>query len=288
MANATPRQRRTLWQSLTRRLAERRRFASTADWLTFIRVQTSAKHKGAKSSSHALLPLHLKGDPRPIFVRPGTSDGPVVKEIFLWDEYAPLLREITSDVRTIIDLGSNIGLTIRLWQRHFPTARICAVEPDQGNADLLLKNASVPPLPRGGLPTLIRACIAGTPGSVSLDRSGAEWGFAMRRDSNTTHARAIRDTVEAITLDTLLERFNHTAGDIDILKCDIEGAEAEVFPKAASWLPRVRHLAIELHEPYTVDAFQIEVERAAPGRFMVTHQAPGSPNSLVFLKRKDA
>ena len=206
-----------------------------------------------------------------IFVRPGTSDGPVVKEIFLWDEYAPLLREITGDVRTIIDLGSNIGLTVRLWQSHFPDARICAVEPDAGNAELLKTNANVAPLPPGGPPTVICACIAGTSGTVTLDRAGAEWGYSMRRNASTPSS----DSVEAITFDTLLERFGHTTGDIDILKCDIEGAEAEVFPKASSWLRRVRHLAIELHDPYNVDAFLRDIERIAPGRFIITHQAPG-------------
>jgi FkbM family methyltransferase len=284
MPTRKARRRRSPWESLARRLAERKRFASLGSWLSFLRVQMSAKHKGAKSSSAGVISLRLRSDPRPLLVRPGTSDGPVVKEIFLWDEYAPLLREVTGNVCTIIDLGSNIGLTVRLWQAHFPAARICAVEPDQGNAELLLKNACVPPLPAGGLPTLIRACIAGTHGSVTLDRSGAEWGFSMRRNE----AAPGSETIEAITLDTLLERFNHTTGDIDILKCDIEGAESEVIPKSASWLPRVRHLAIELHEPYTVDAFLRDIEAIAPGRFVVTHQAPGSPNSLVFLKRKDA
>lgn len=288
MPTRNARKRRSLWESLKRRLAERERFASIADWLAFIRIQASARHKGAKPASQRLVPLHLKADPRPILVRPGTSDGPVVKEVFLWDEYAPLLGEITGDVNTIIDLGSNIGLTIRLWQRHFPHARICAVEPDKGNAALLTTNASVPPLPSGGLPTIIRACIAGTPGSVTLDRSGAEWGCVMRRNTSSHAADTKTDIVEAITLDTLLERFDHTTGDIDILKCDIEGAEAEVFPRSAAWLPRVRHLAIELHEPYTVDAFLRDVETIAPGRFIITHKAPGSPNSLVFLKRRDA
>jgi len=283
MSTRTSRRRRPPWHSLARRLAERRRFATFLDWLAFVRVQASAKHKGAKGASARPIPLRLKDDPRPLFVRPGTSDGPVVKEIFLWDEYAPLLREVTGDVRTVIDLGSNIGLTVRLWQMHFPKARICAVEPDQGNADLLLTNASVAPVPAGGPPILLRACIAGSLGQVTLDRSGAEWGFAMRRDTKAAAA----DTVDAITFDMLLERFGHTTGDIDILKCDIEGAEAEVIPKSASWLPRVRHLAIELHDPYTVDNFLRDIEHAAPGRFLVTHKAPGSPNSLVFLKRSD-
>lgn len=276
---ARRRQRRTLWQSLGRRLAEARRFDGAGSWFRFLRVQASAKHRGARQPGDSVS-VRLKGDLRPIYLRVGSSDGPVLKEIFLWDEYAPLLREVDGDVRTVIDLGSNIGLTVRLWQRHFPRARLCAVEPDEANAAMIERNASSSPVPPGGAPMVIRACVAGVPGFVTLDRSGAEWGFSMKRAMDSKNA-----TIEAITMDELLDRFGIGDGDIDILKCDIEGAEAEVFRGDCDWLRRVRHLAIELHEPYSVEAFLADVERIAPGRFLVTHRGKGGANSLVFLKR---
>lgn len=276
---ARRRKRRTLWQSLQRRFAEARRFDGLGSWIRFLRVQASAKHRGTQAAGRTIS-LTLKGDPRPIHLRSGSSDGPVLKEIFLWDEYGPLLRDIEGDVRTVIDLGSNIGLTVRLWQRHFPGARVCAVEPDAANIAMLERNALVPPVPQGGRPLIAACCVAGTPGVVTLDRSGAEWGFSMKRSAGAPGA-----AVEAITMDQLLSRFGHEGGEIDILKCDIEGAEAEVFRGECEWLCRVRHLAIELHEPYTVEAFLADVERIAPGRFRVTNRGKGGPNSLVFLKR---
>lgn len=278
------RQRRSLFASLSRRLAERRCFDGLASWLTFVRLQVRAKHRGGHQGTTTARSLHLKGDPRPIFLRPGTSDGPVLKEVFLWDEYGPLLKEVAGEVRTILDLGSNIGLTVRLWQSHFPRASVCAVEPDEGNCRMLALNALAQPLPPGGAPLVVKACIAGTAGMVALDRSGGEWGLTMRRDAGMPPGAR----VEAITMDQLLERFGHRVGEIDIVKCDIEGAEAEVFANAGGWLARVRHLAIELHAPYSHETFLTDVERAAPGRFRVTHRSGGFPNSLVFLKRTDA
>jgi FkbM family methyltransferase len=250
--------------------------------LAFLRVQATAKHRGAQAAGGRLVTVRLKNDPRPLFLRPGSSDGPVLKEIFLWDEYGPLLREVRGPVRTVIDLGSNIGLTVRLWQARFPGARVCAVEPDEANATLLERNVLAPPLPEAGAPTVVRACVAGAAGFVTLDRSGAEWGITMTREGSPDATQR----VEAITVSELLRRFGHEAGDIDILKCDIEGAEAEVFAGECEWLVRVRHLAIEVHQPYDIARFLRDVDRIAPGRFRVTHQWPGNPNSLVFLRRE--
>jgi len=37
---------------------------------------------------------------------------------------------------------------------------------------------------------------------------------------------------------------------IDVLKCDIEGSETEVFKDCSSWIRRVRCMAVEVHNPY--------------------------------------
>ncbi len=38
---------------------------------------------------------------------------------------------------------------------------------------------------------------------------------------------------------------------IDLLKCDIEGAEAELFKSSASWVGKVGVLAVECHGEFT-------------------------------------
>lgn len=52
--------------------------------------------------------------------------------------------------------------------------------------------------------------------------------------------------VRAVTIDELLQSGN---GNIDILKLDIEGSEADLFASNdTSWIRRVKVFAIELHD----------------------------------------
>lgn len=179
--------------------------------------------------------VRLTGSTRDSYVRLGTSDWYVLDEIFIEKEYAPFVNEQPDNVRTIVDLGSNIGMTVRLWQEQFPTARIVAAEPDEQNVEMIHRNI-------GPNATIIRACIGGSNRKVQLDRSGLSWTFRMTETGSGTE----KQTVDAITVAKLLTEQNLT-GSIDLLKCDIEGAEAEVFAKCAEWIPRVRYLVVELH-----------------------------------------
>jgi hypothetical protein len=53
---------------------------------------------------------------------------------------------------------------------------------------------------------------------------------------------------------SLIDRFG--GGDIDLLKVNIEGAELAVFgADAIRWLPRIRNICIELHNPECQEVF---------------------------------
>jgi hypothetical protein len=65
--------------------------------------------------------------------------------------------------------------------------------------------------------------------------------------------------VSVLSMPTLLERLPEGA-EVDVLKLDIEGAEAAIFAAAdLSWLERVRLIAIELHP--TVGPIEPVIER---------------------------
>ena len=51
-----------------------------------------------------------------------------------------------------------------------------------------------------------------------------------------------------MTMDSLLAGVPDT---IDLLKCDVEGAERELFESCSSWLPHIRLASVECHHPYT-------------------------------------
>lgn len=212
-------------------------------------------------------------------VRLGTSDLLVAAELFEDREYDPVLGAGLRDVRVVLDLGANIGLSVRLWQERFPGARIVAVEPDEANAELCRLNAALGPDP--ARVTILRAAAAGVRRPLALDRApaGGEWGHRARE------ARSVAEPgdVEGITIPDVMDRAG-LAVPIDLLKCDIEGAEAEVFRDAAAWAWSVRHLVVELHAPYTRAAFEADLDRAR-ARFDLRTIKRAGPVEVVFGSR---
>ena len=71
------------------------------------------------------------------------------------------------------------------------------------------------------------------------------------------------------TVPDILSETHLADAQIDLLKCDIEGTEAEVFHGAPKWLQRVRAIVAEVHAPYTSDALAADV-RSAGGAWAVT------------------
>ena len=79
----------------------------------------------------------------PLFVRPHTSDIAVVQEL-LWEKaYLPAVQRCPRPVKAILDLGGNVGYSVRFWQEQFPDAEIVVVEPDPGNYRQLRKNIEI-------------------------------------------------------------------------------------------------------------------------------------------------
>jgi len=182
-------------------------------------------------------------------------------------------------VHNVVDLGANTGFTIRLWQILYPSARIVAVEPDAANLAMCkhnaLKNAG------GDRLKFVQACVAGSARSVYLDRSSGAWRFSLS-DAGGPGA----EPLPAVTLPQILESCA-IDGTIDLLKCDIEGSEEEVFSDCSAWIARVRNLVIELHYPYTSERFFEDLRRAGAG-LKVYHQVSSNGNcELIFLEQSE-
>lgn len=176
-----------------------------------------------------------------VWVRPGTSDMAIYDQIVL-HPYLPSDRAF----RTIVDCGSNIGLTVRYLKAAYPDARIIAIEPDAGNFEMLLRNTS-------GVDGVqcIQAGVWPTGGTISLKQDG------LGPSAFQTVAGNQGAPVEALTIPQIMER-----GGIDrisLLKVDIEGSELELFSAPdISWIDSVDAISIELHDswkPGCGDAF---------------------------------
>jgi hypothetical protein len=68
----------------------------------------------------------------------------------------------------------------------------------------------------------------------------------------TTAASPTARNVRAITIEQIIAQYAIT-GQIDLLKCDIEGGETELFAHCDSWIHRVGTAVIEVHGRFSVD-----------------------------------
>src|SRR5688572_1443802 len=85
-----------------------------------------------------LATIKFKNIEHPFYLRFGTTDFELLRDIFFWGEYD---IKITFIPKTIIDGGANIGLTSIIFSNMYPEAEIIAVEPESANYLLLEKNA---------------------------------------------------------------------------------------------------------------------------------------------------
>lgn len=153
----------------------------------------------------------------------------------------------------MLDLGANIGIFSRWVKTHYPEAKILGVEPEAGNLSILHKNVESENLATSAI--YVQACVAGTVRSVVLDRSKSEWGYKML---DAPHSDA--ETIPTVTIADLLS-LGEIDTDIDMMKCDVEGAENEIFQNCAPWIRKVRTLIIETHPPYTPEALIEDIAR---------------------------
>jgi len=182
----------------------------------------------------------------PLWCRPGTSDAGVFHQIFVVREYACL--DDVVDPTLIFDCGANVGYSSAYFLSRFPAAKVVAVEPDPGNADLLEQNLR----PFGDRVTIVRSAVWSRRAELMIEADagdGREWSRRVRecRPGETP-------SLVATDITTLLKAAGQQT--LSILKMDVEGAEAVIFaPGCEEWLRGTRNIVIELHGPACERAF---------------------------------
>lgn len=213
----------------------------------FLAAYRSWKEGGPPGTSR----VRVRGDRDPVFIRHRTSDFDVFCQVLLRGEYAVVPQ--LSDVRTIIDAGSNVGYSSRYFLRRFPKARVLAIEPDRANYETAEANLSL----HRDRCEIVNAALWPRDGHVKTVRDFGdrrEWAIRVAESSHSA-----LDAVEALTVDAAMSRMGwHT---IDILKIDIEGAEHELFQGDTSFMDHVRCCAIELHDAAAVELFDRVCEK---------------------------
>ena len=226
-----------------------------------------------------------------IRLRRGTSDFAVYQQCLIECHYrlvAHLARHClpAGGPATVVDGGANIGMSALFFARSFPSARIWCLEPDPHSRAMCQRN-----LIDNGLVDIavLEEALWSNEQALALHedfRDGRSWSVAVR----PSRGGASEPTVRSVGIAGLLERTG--LDRLDLLKLDIEGAEAAVFEDPRSvdgWLPRIALLAIEVHAAHTktliLEALaRHEFSTVRDGELLIAARRPESDRMLAALR----
>ena len=259
--------------ALWRRYRYRKLLDIPKDFL--FRSTSDARSPRAAALMSTPLTLSLRALRDPVYLRLCNSDFAVFEEIFDRDEYTAIKQWSLPANARIVDLGANIGLASVYFSALMPDASVVAVEPDEDNCRLLRKNCKW--LLDNNRLKVFRAFIAAHDGTAGIDRGHSSWAFQKVDTIDATH-----EAVPCVSMDHLLtdSRFDL----IDLLKCDIEGSERELFANCAPWIGRVSHLVCETHRPYLNSDLYNDL-RAAGWNFEIALERQNAVDGIAFLRR---
>ena len=172
---------------------------------------------------------------RALHLRTFAGDIDIFYEIFFKKIYA-LPRVEKAAVKTVVDLGANIGLSALYFLQQYPQAQVICIEPDASNFEMLQKNFSQE-IKTGKVKVLQEAAM-GTDGFVSFESADAKYNSRVTQDGTGKK-------IPAISMVSLMQRAG--ISHIDILKIDVEGAEKYIFSGNIDWLQKVDNILLETH-----------------------------------------
>ncbi|OFZ82429.1 MAG: hypothetical protein A2583_03760 [Bdellovibrionales bacterium RIFOXYD1_FULL_53_11] len=203
----------------------------------------------------------------PVRLRRKTTDYNVFNDVFINNEFDGLSGP---SVRVIVDLGAYTGLSSVFFANKYPRARIIALEPEQSNFDLLKKNASF----YKNIECVHAAVWKHAACLEIFDEKADKWSCRYVESSCPSGGGTT-----ALDVPGIMERFG--LDRIDIMKCDIEGAEREIFSEKSAWLERVDQIIVELHDRYAPGASDAVFAAAQKNGFEITQKG-----EKVLLSRR--
>lgn len=226
---------------------------------------------GSAKRHWARIELRIGGETRSVLIS-GISELAVAHEVLVGEEYAVTLP---TDPRTIIDLGSNVGLSVLFFQSRFREAETHGFEADPETFRVLRANTRQVPRVK-----VTNAAVAGARERRVFYRHRASWTSSLAAGGNDQ-----RIELTTITLSDALDLAGWPS--VDLLKIDVEGAELDILSDAQA-LSRCQAVIGEFHSVQAgvsreqffklFDSFDVEILRAAPavGRcsFMAQSKRP--------------
>lgn len=188
----------------------------------------------------------------------------VLGEMFLRGEYEDVGRP---DAAVVVDLGAHIGASVAFERIRYPKARIIAVEADPITTKRLRANTT------GMNVEIVNAAVLNYEGDIELHRGNHSWETSFLPYKGTGE----EILVPAVSLPGLLAA--HGVDRVDVLKMDIEGAEAYVL--RPDHLQGVQTIVFEYH-PALVEESLDELVGRLPD-FTLRRQVGEPPGAVVAV-----
>ena len=162
--------------------------------------------------------------------------------------YANLLGLRNYDIRSILDIGANIGQFARQMRSEFPLAHVYCFEPVPEPFEELSTWASL----QNGAVSVHNVAIGDEPGTVEMfhhvqfSQSSSilrTTETANRRHGTTRVQQSIN--VEVVTLDDIVEKLDPPPEPELFVKSDVQGYEDRVIRGGTSTLRRARACVVE-------------------------------------------
>jgi FkbM family methyltransferase len=198
-----------------------------------------------ETNSYFIVEFKLNQNRKFIIRHRPSSDFAVFKSVIIDKQYSLNFQLKGNEQKVIIDAGANCGYTTIFFKDSFPNSFIYAVEPCQSNFEFLKANIQLNKLVDL---KIINKALWYENDFLTLDmsfRDGLEHSVRTVKDVNN------KFIIPAISLKNLINEFH--IKNIDILKIDIEGAEAEIFDKdkhLSDFLKITKNIAIEIHDEF--------------------------------------
>lgn len=203
--------------------------------------------KGDRKSGFVV--LRPKGLKHSVKIRKNYTDREVLNYV-LQDQYHVPPKSLKIPKKAIIlDLGSNIGLTLVHFRHLYPDAKIIGYEMNKGNFKLAHRNTKFyKDISINNMAVWIEDS------TVSYKDNSTYDSYSILNKSSSEKNRGEIVEVKSISIPTIIK--TNDLHQIDYLKMDIEGAEEAILKSNdLNWLNIVNALNIEMHLDNEVEIY---------------------------------
>jgi FkbM family methyltransferase len=247
-----------------------KKYLNFRDWILVI------KDLLIKKRMKKLYKVFVKKYNQKIYLRRGGSDAIALHYVIHREYHLPKFK-INNKNPNILDLGTNIGLTLIDFKKKYPNSNIIGVEMDKKNYELALKNT----LNLENIKIINKAISSKSDLELYYDPSELEDSYHLTKNKNLKN----KIIIKTISINDIIKK--EKIKEIDFIKMDIEGEEGNLFDdKNLDWLKITKQIQIELHPQFNKKANFIYIKEILSKKGFKVYKNKNHFNSIDAIRIK--